>query len=67
MIDMTEREARLIVNTVSQQLLRLGVPPTKLGEFTIQIKEMANGDPQKTVDGYNSLLKRVNELLMENA
>ena len=60
---MTEKEARLIVNTIVQQLLRLGVAPTRLGEFTLQIRDMAKGDPQKTVNGYNSLLKRVNELL----
>ena len=62
---MTEAEARKIIHTIATRLLRAGVAPQKLMTQTLRIREVAKGDPAKTVEGYRALEQKFNQLLQE--
>ena len=62
---MTEVEAQKIIHTITTRLLRAEVAPQKLMTQTLRIREVAKGDPAKTVEGYRALERRFNTLLRE--
>ena len=58
-------EAREIIHAITMRLLRTGVDPRKLMTQTLRIREVAKGDPAKTVEGYRALERKFNQLLEE--